>query len=67
MQLPASIEITFGSSVWALGICGVAALFILCGTCVILSITSCGKAPEVLRAFADVVRAFRRRPRNRSL
>jgi hypothetical protein len=64
MDLPTSVDIDIGSSAWALGICGVLALFILCATCVILSVTSDGKAPEVLTAFADVIRASRRRPRH---
>ena len=63
MDLPTSVDVDRGSSAWALGICGVLALFILCATCVILSVTSDGKAPELLTAFADVIRAFRRRPR----
>lgn len=65
MDLPAVVEVDLGSSAWALGICGVLALFVLCATCVILSVTSQGKAPAVLAAFADVIRAFRRRPRHR--
>ena len=64
MDRPTSVDVDLGSSVWALGICGVLALLILCATCVILSITSNGKAPEVLTAFADVIRAFRRRARH---
>lgn len=63
MDLPTSVSVDLGSPLWALGICGVLALFILCATCVILSVTSDGKAPEVLTAFADVIRAFRRRTR----
>jgi hypothetical protein len=64
MDPPSSVDVDLGSSAWALGICGALALFILCATCVILSVTSDGKAPEVLTAFADVIRAFRRRPRH---
>lgn len=63
MDLPTSVDVDLGSSAWALGVCGVLALFILCATCVILTVTSNGKAPEVLTAFADVIRAFRRQPR----
>ncbi|HEX5533956.1 MAG TPA: hypothetical protein VFX33_09480 [Actinomycetales bacterium] len=66
MDLPTSVNVDLGSPAWAIGICGVLALFILCTTCVILSVTSDGKAPEVLTAFADVIRAFRRRPRHES-
>jgi hypothetical protein len=64
MDPPNLVHVDLGSSAWALGICGVLALCILCTTCVILSVTSDGKAPEVLAAFADVIRAFRRRPRH---
>ncbi len=64
MHQPTVIELDIGSSAWALGICAVVALSVLCATCVILSITARSKAPDVLVAFADVMRAFRRRPRN---
>ena len=64
MDLPTVVEVDLGSSAWALGICGALALLILCATCVLLSATSDGKAPEVLTAFTDVIRAFRRRPRH---
>jgi len=66
MDLPTSVSVDLGSLTWALGNCGVLAHFILCATCVIRSVTSDGKAPEVLMAFADVIRAFRRRPRHES-
>ena len=63
MDLATSLNVDLGSSAWALGVCGVLALFILCATCVLLTVTANNKAPEVLKAFADVIRAFRRRPR----
>lgn len=63
MDLPESVDVDLSSSVWALGVCGVLALLIVCSTCVVLSIMARGRAPEVLRAFADVISAFRRRPR----
>lgn len=66
MDLPTSVDIDLGSAAWAIGSCAVFALLILCTTCVILSVKSDGKAPEVLTAFADVIRAFRRRPRHES-
>jgi hypothetical protein len=65
MDLPTVVQVDLESLAWALGICGLLALLVLCATCVILSVTSHGKAPDVLTAFADVIRAFRRRPRHR--
>ena len=60
---PTTVNLDLGSSAWALGICGVLALLIVCITCVVLARTSNGQAPDVIRAFAEVIRAFRRRPR----
>lgn len=63
MDLPTVVEVDLGSSAWALGICGLLALSIVCTTCVVLALKSDAEAPDVLAAFADVLRAFRRRPR----
>jgi hypothetical protein len=65
MDLPTVVEVDLGSSAWALGLCGLLALVVVCATCVVLALKSDAKAPDVLAAFADVLRAFRRRPRGR--
>jgi hypothetical protein len=66
MDLSAWVELDVGSSLWALGVCGLLALVVLCATCVTLSLTCRDNAARVLEAFADVIRAFRRRPRRES-
>lgn len=63
MKLPTVIQVDLGASAWALGICGLMALVVVCSTCVILASRSQGHAADVLTAFADVIRALRRRPK----
>lgn len=61
---PIVVHVDLGPAAWALAVGGVLALGFVCVTCVILARSSRGRAAEVLSAFADVIRAFRRRPRH---
>lgn len=63
MKTLGAIDVSLTSSAWVIGVSTVSVVLLLCLTCIVLVTLSRSNAPEVLRAFADVVRAVRRRPR----
>lgn len=55
------MEINLGSAAWAVGVCSVAGVLIVCLT--VLVILRRQDAVEVLKAFAEVIKAFRKQPK----
>lgn len=62
MDLPTSLGL--GGAAWAFGICSVLALLVICVTCIVLVRTDKTQAETNLKAFAEVIRSFRKQPKS---
>lgn len=60
MGLPSTLGL--GAAAWALGICGFLGLLAICVTCVVLVHADRKRGAANLKAFAEVIKSFRKQP-----